>query len=324
MNIARMMRSAWRYAVEPEYRFLFDASRGKYNALSDEEYLRRKYKAIFGRELDWQNPKTFNEKLQWLKLNNRTPEQTMMVDKYRVRDYIAQTLGEEYLIPLLGVWDAPGEIDFDALPDRFLLKCNHNSGLGMCICKEKAKLDVGEVRKELRRGLNEDYYIRHREWPYKNVPRKIICEQYMEDDSGNGLRDFKVHCFNGEPKFILVCSDRFSEEGLREDFYDVSWNRMDLRRPTHPNSQSGVQKPEQLKEMLTCAKKLAKDFPFVRIDFYIIHSRMYFGEITFFPASGFEKFVPEQWDTILGAWISLPDQQTKTAIQIPSGMMEDK
>lgn len=307
MKITRMIRGAWKYVSEPDYRFLFDVSQGKYNALPDDEFLRRKFRAVFGRELDLQNPKTFNEKLQWLKLYNRIPEQTIMVDKYRVRDYIAQTLGDEYLIPLLGVWDDPDEIDFDTLPDRFVLKCNHNSGLGMCICHDKAKLDIGKVRKELRRGLNEDYYIRHREWPYKNVPRKIICEQYMEDESGTGLRDYKVHCFHGEPKFILVCSERFSKEGLKEDFYDVDWNLLDLKRPNHPNSCSGIQKPHQLEEMLRCAKKLAKNFPFARIDFYIIHSRIYFGEITFFPASGFEKFVPEQWDMTLGEWISLPE-----------------
>lgn len=306
MKMLRLIRCAWKYAVDQDYRFLYNASRGKYDALPDKEYLERKYRAVFGSPLNLDNPRTFNEKLQWLKLYNRRPEYTMMVDKYRVRDYIAHTLGEEYLIPLLGVWDDPDEINFDELPDQFVLKCNHNSGLGMCICKDKSELDTDKVRKGLKKGLNQDYYMLHREWPYKNVPRKIICEQYMEDDSGNGLRDFKVHCFNGEPKFILVCSDRFSEEGLREDFYDVGWNLMDMHRPTHPNSQSGVQKPQQLEEMLECAKKIAEDLPFSRIDFYVINAQIFFGEITFFPASGLEKFEPEQWDTVLGEWIALP------------------
>lgn len=170
-------------------------------------YLRMRFKQRCGRSLNLAEPKTFNEKLQWLKLYNRKPEYTVMVDKYKVREYIAQMIGEEYLIPLLGVWDDPEDIDFDALPNRFVLKCNHNSGLGMCICKDKSKLDITKVKAELRKGLQQNYYLSSREWPYKDVPRKIIAEKYMEDASGD-LKDYKFYCFNGEMKFVMINSDR--------------------------------------------------------------------------------------------------------------------
>lgn len=208
IKIKKYCKAAFKYMVNADYRFKIDSARGKYNDMPDREYLQRRFQAELGKSLDLDNPQTFNEKLQWLKLYNRKPEYTMMVDKYKVREYIAQTLGEEYLIPLLGVWDDPDEIDFDALPDQFVLKCNHNSGLGMCICKDKSKLDISKVRAELRKGLKENYYIRHREWPYKDVPRKIIAEKYMVDDSNCGeLTDYKFFCFNGVPKFMYISND---------------------------------------------------------------------------------------------------------------------
>lgn len=172
----RYIRMVKQFVLDPKVRFGYLTRAGFYNHMSDEEYLSRKYQLYFGQKLDLQNPQTFNEKLQWLKLYNRKPEYTVMVDKYKVREYIAQELGEEYLIPLLGVWDNPDEIDFDALPNQFVLKCNHNSGLGMCICKDKSELDISKVKVELRKGLKQDYYLTGREWPYKDVPRKIIAE----------------------------------------------------------------------------------------------------------------------------------------------------
>ena len=402
-------------------------------------------------KLDLSNPVTFNEKLQWLKLYDRRPEYTMMVDKYLVRDYIANKLGEEYLIPLLGVWDDPDDIDFDSLPGRFVLKCNHNSGLGMCICKNKSMLNIKKVKADLRKGLKQDYYLTGREWPYKDVPRKIIAEQYMEDGTlhelrdykffcfggqvkcfkvdfdrfidhhanyfdrdGNllefgevvcppiydrkidlpktlprmiefaeqlsneipflradfydvngkiyfgeltffpasgmgefvpkewdlklgewihipqkngggcylllafnyiallhcnpesGLKDYKFFCFNGEPRFTLVCSDRFSESGLKEDFYDLEWQHMPMKRPEHGNSRKEISRPKNYDLMLRFARLLSRNIPFVRCDFYEIKGKLYFGELTFFPASGLEGFVPDSWDKILGDWITLP------------------
>lgn len=231
----------------------------------------------------------------------------MMVDKYRVRDYIAEVLGEEYLIPLLGVWDDSDEIDFSLLPDKFVLKCNHNSGLGMCICKDKSKLDIAAVKRELRKGLKQDYYMENREWPYKDVPRKIICEKYMTDSESAELTDYKVHNFNGIPRFILVCSNRFSEEGLHEDFYSERWEKMEVKRPNYPTNEQLLPKPKALEKMLEFSKLLSKDCPFMRTDFYLIDEKIYFGEITFFPASGFNSFFPYEWDKIFGNWLALPN-----------------
>lgn len=271
--------------------------------LSDEKYLKLLYRMHIGKKLNLSNPQTFNEKLQWLKLNNHKAEYTMMVDKYLVRDYIKRTIGEEYLIPLIGVWDNPDEIDFDSLPNRFVLKCNHNSGTGMCICKDKSKLDYEKVKSDLRKGLKEDYEKYNREWPYKNVPRKIVCEEYMEDQSGE-LKDYKFMVFGGEVKCSFVGSDRFSTEGLHVTFYDNNWNIMPFERH-YPRLQKPHPKPICFDEMKKLAAKLSNNMPFVRVDFYEIKGKVYFGELTFFPGSGFEEFTPESWDYEFGSWIDL-------------------
>ena len=305
MELKKLLRAGGRYLTSPDYRFLVNAGLGFYDRMPDEAYLRRYFRAAMGKELDLEHPQTFNEKCQWLKLHDRKPEYTKMADKIEAKKYVASILGEEYIIPTLGVWDSPDEIDFDALPEQFVLKCNHNSGLGMCICKDKSVLNIKNVKKGLKRGLKQDYYLTGREWPYKNVPRKIIAEQFMKSDE-SGLTDYKVHCFNGEPKLILVCKDRFSKTGLTEDFFSERWEHLDIRRPTHPNASNKTAEPEELSEMLTLARKLSENIPFLRVDFYIIEHKVYFSELTFYPASGFEKFVPEEWDSILGSYLQLP------------------
>lgn len=295
------------YLSSSEYRFLIHASLGLHQNMPDEKYICRMFQILMNQELSLEHPQTFNEKLQWLKLYNRKTSYTTMVDKYKVREYIRERLGEKYLIPLLGVWNNPEEIDFDILPNQFVLKCNHNSGLGMSICKDKVLFDFAKAKKDLRRGIRENYYQKNREWPYKDVPRKIIAEQYMKSDAG-GLTDYKIHCFNGEPKLILVCKDRFLETGLTEDFFSINWEHLDIRRPKHPNASAPIKKPEELDEMLRLAAILSKDIPFLRVDFYIVDHKIYFSELTFYPASGFDKFVPEIWDNILGDWIKLPEK----------------
>ena len=176
----------------------------------------------------------------------------------------------------------------------------------MCICKDKSKLNIRKVKAGLRKGLRQNYYLTGREWPYKNVPRRIIAEQFMQSDAG-GLTDYKIHCFNGEPKLILVCKDRFAPTGLTEDFYTPQWEHLDLRRPTHPNATEPMAKPDELDQLLEFSRILSKDIPFLRVDFYIVEGHVYFSELTFFPASGFEKFEPEEWDQTLGDWLKLPD-----------------
>ena len=306
IKIKKYCKAAFKYMVNADYRFKIDSGRGKYNDMPDREYLQRRFQAEFGKSLNLDSPQTFNEKLQWLKLYNRKPEYTMMVDKYKVREYIAQELGEEYLIPLLGVWDDPDEIDFDALPDQFVLKCNHNSGLGMCICKDKSKLDISKVRAELRKGLKENYYIRYREWPYKDVPRKIIAEKYMVDDSNCGeLTDYKFFCFNGVPKFMYISND--NSENATTDFFDMEFNHLDMRMKD-PNSNVIPPKPYLFNEMKVIAEKLSQGIPFVRVDLYVIGGNIYFGELTFFHNAGFCSIHPEHWEKTLGDWIKLPKE----------------
>lgn len=292
--------------TDSKCRFWVLSALGHYDHVNDQTFLEKAFQSKLEKELDWNVPATFNEKLQYLKLYDRRPEYTRMVDKYKVREYITEKLGAQYLIPLIGVWDDPEKIDFSVLPEQFVLKCNHNSGLGMCICKDKSKLNIRKVKAGLRKGLRQNYYLTGREWPYKNVPRRIIAEQFMQSDAG-GLTDYKIHCFNGEPKLILVCKDRFAPTGLTEDFYTPQWEHLDLRRPTHPNATEPMAKPDELDQLLEFSRILSKDIPFLRVDFYIVEGHVYFSELTFFPASGFEKFEPEEWDQTLGDWLKLPD-----------------
>ena len=276
---------------------------------NDKFYLQLAYRVKFGKELNLDNPKTFNEKLQWLKLYDRRPEYTTMVDKYAVKDYVAKKIGDEYIIPTLGVWDRVEDIDFNSLPQQFVLKVTHDSG-GLVICKDKMKLDIEKAKRKLNRSLKKDYFIASREWPYKDVPHRIIAEKYMSDN-GAELADFKIHNFNGIPKIILVCRDRYSKTGLKEDFFNERWEHLDLSRPNCQHSEIEEPAPKELNEMLFLAKTLSKDIPFVRTDFYIIDHHVYFGEITFFPSSGLKPFEPDHWDSTLGSWIDLPSKDVR-------------
>jgi len=297
-KIKKLLKNPYKLFVPLGYK-------GMLGWMKDETYLKLIYRGIIGKKLNLDNPQTFNEKLQWMKLYNRKPEYTMMVDKYAVREYIKEQLGEEFLIPLISVWDSPDEIDFDALPDQFVLKCNHNSGTGMCICTDKSKLDIEAVKEDLRKGLKEDYYATSREWPYKNVKRKIIAEKYMVDESGTELKDYKILCFNGEPKLIQMHSGRFSTVHT-QDYYDTEWNRLEILQGC-PMAEKAWDKPEFLKEMLELSKKLSEGIPHVRVDWYYVENHLYFGELTFFDASGFDEFEPDEYNTIIGSWITLPE-----------------
>ena len=276
------------------------------DGLRDETYLKLRYYAELGRWLRLDDPQTFNEKLQWLKLYDHRPEQTVLVDKYLVREYIRKTIGEEYLIPLLGVWEDPSDIDFDSLPDRFVLKCNHNSGLGMYICKDKSQLDPEAVRRGLSRGLAQDYYRTGREWPYKDVPRRVVAEQFLGDGTSD-LADYKFMCFHGEVKCCFVCTDRFDEKGLHITFLDRDWSVMPVRRE-EPALKYAPPKPQNYETMVMLAEKLSKDYPFLRVDFYEHEDKIWFGELTFFPGSGFKAFYPDAWDETFGSWLTIPKE----------------
>lgn len=445
-----------KYYLENPSKLFFRVGRGTFlRLLSDEQYLKLLFKSNLGYTLNLDNPQTFNEKLNWIKIHDRNPVYTTMVDKYEAKKYVAEIIGDEYIIPTLGVWDRFEDIDFDALPDQFVLKCTHDSG-GLVIVKDKSKLDKEAARKKINRSLKTNYYLLGREWPYKDVKPRIIAEKYMTD-SGKGLRDYKffsfdgepkfmyisegmdnhqtakvsffsldgqllpfhrldyapfkenvglpdgysqmletcrvltkkigsafvrmdlyciegktyfseitfspcggfvpfeptewdtklgemirlpeirgggysvvgnsfiiwlhaaenvkteqltdykVHCFNGVPKIILACCDRFSKGGLREDFFDTHWRHLDLRRKDHPNAEETEEIPQRLDEMLELSRQLSKGTSFLRTDWYVSGSDLFFGELTLFPSSGMQGFDPEEWDEKLGELVKLPE-----------------
>jgi len=275
----------------------------------DVTYIKWRWNAYMDYPLNLEDPKSFNEKLQWIKLYDRQPIYSKLVDKYEVKQFVADIIGEEHIIPTIGVYDSVEDINFDELPQQFVLKCTHDSG-GIVICRDKSSLNRETAIKKLQRGLKKNYYYQNREWPYKNVKPRIIAEQYM-DNVGQELDDYKVHNFNGEPKVILVCSDRYKESGLTEDFYSCEWQHLDLSRPGLQHSKEVQHKPAELDKMLELASKLSKDIPFVRTDFYIIDHQVYFGEMTFFPACGMKPFEPREWDYNFGDWLKLPMNNEK-------------
>ncbi|WP_025162158.1 ATP-grasp fold amidoligase family protein [Paraclostridium bifermentans] len=278
------------------------------NWMNDDLYLKLVYRSHIGKNLNLKNPKTYNEKLQWLKLHDRNPKYTKLVDKYEVRSYISEEIGEEYLIPLVGVYETFDEIKFNELPDKFVLKCTHDSG-GVVICKDKSKFDIDNARKKINKCIKRNFYYLGREWPYKNIKPKIVCEKYMEDENIGELRDYKFMCFNGEVKCLFVCLNRNTQSGLNVDFYNLEWEKMEFERH-YPRSEEIIEKPHNFKKMIKLAEKLAKDIPFVRVDFYEINKKIYFGELTFYPGCGFEEFTPEYYDELLGSWINLPNIKT--------------
>lgn len=258
-----------------------------------------------GKRLNLSTPRTFNEKLQWLKLNDRKPEYTVMVDKYAVKKYVSDRIGDQYIIPTLGVWDRPEDIDFESLPDQFVLKVTHDSG-GLVICRDKATLDKEATIQKLHKSLQRDYYQVHREWPYKNVPRRIIAEQYMEDKETGELRDYKFFCFNGTARLLFIATDRMNKnEETKFDFFDMELNHLDIKNG-HPNADTSPAKPKNFEEMRHLAEKLSQNIPHVRVDFYEVNGKTYFGELTFSHWSGLVPFEPEEWDRTIGDWIKLP------------------
>ena len=256
-----------------------------------------------GTPLHLDKPKTFNEKLQWLKLNNKDARFIKMVDKYDVKEYVASVIGNEYIIPTLAIYKTVEEIDFSTLPKQFVLKCTHDSG-GLVVCKDISKLDKNSIKKKLQKSLKRNYFWRSREWPYKNVKPRILAEKYMVDDSGYELKDYKFFCFGGKCRFFKIDFDRYTDH--HANYYDCDAKLLPFgEADMSPIPSKKIEIPSNLKEMVAIAEKLSADIkaPFVRIDLYNIHKRIYFGEITFFPASGMGKIVPQEWDEKLGNYI---------------------
>lgn len=281
------------------------SARGLLNFMSDKAYLKLMFKVRMGKKLNLKNPQTYNEKLQWLKLYDRNPKYIRLVDKFEVKKYISDKIGEEYVIPTLGVWDKFDDIDFDALPNQFVLKCTHDSG-GLVICKDKSNFDFYKAKEKIERSLKTNFYWHGREWPYKKVNRKIIAEKYMVDESGYELKDYKFYCFNGEPKIVLVCSNRFGVGGLKENYYDLNWNLQNIM--ANDISKAKILPPNQFSKMIELCRYLSENIPHVRVDFYEINNKIYFGELTFFSQSGFEQFSSDEWANKFGEWIKLPKE----------------
>lgn len=287
----------------PQLLFLTFGHREWFNWMSDEEYLKIAFWARMGKWPNIEQPQTFNEKLQWLKLYDRNPFYTKLVDKFEVKNIVSKKIGSNYIIPTIGVWDSVDEIDFDSLPNQFVLKCTHDSG-GLVICKDKSKLNINSVKKKLATCLKHSYYWGMREWPYKDVKPRVIAEQYMEDEMGE-LRDYKFFCFGGKVKMFKIDFDRFIEH--HANYYDVNLQLLPFGEVAFPpKPEVTLSFPSQINEMFQLAEKLSKDIPFLRVDFYQVNSQVYFGELTFFPATGMGKWTDDKWDLELGSWLKLP------------------
>ena len=289
------------YLKDPKVLFFGLGKHGYLNWLPDKTYIQLGYRLATKKRLNLKNPKTFNEKLQWLKLYDHKPEYTRMVDKYEAKQYVAKKIGEEYIIPTLGVWDSFDQIDFDTLPSQFVLKCTHDSG-GLVICRDKSKLDKEKAKSRINASLKSNYFWSNREWPYKNVKPRIIAETYMEDAADDALTDYKFFCFNGEAKIMYISKDH--GKAPRTDFFDMGFNHLPIK-VKDPHAEIVPQKPEQFEQMRELAEILSRGLAHLRVDFYLIDGKIYVGELTFYHMSGFTKVEPEEWNKKMGEWIDL-------------------
>ena len=280
--------------------------------LSDEKYLRLLFRVQMGYPLNLNNPKSFNEKIQWLKLYDRKPLYTALVDKIDVKRYVASIIGEEHIIKTLAIWNSINDIDISKLPNKFVLKCNNGAGNnGVVICKDKSTFDLNAAKKKLEKGMRRDGWMFLKEWPYKNVNRRFFAEEYVESEN-EALRDYKLLVYNGRVQNLFVVFERETNRNPYINFYDREWNLLPFERD-HPNYNKSIASPKYLKEMITLAEQLAKDIPFVRVDFYCNFDKILFGEMTFYPGSGFESFQPIEWDYKLGDLIKLPSHTNSKA-----------
>ena len=270
----------------------------------DKVFIRVHFWLCVGYKLNLKYPRTFNEKLQWLKFDSLNhPEYTKMVDKVTAKDYVASIVGEKYIIPTLGIWNSVDEIDWDSLPNQFVVKSTNDSG-GVIVCKDKSKLDIDSAKQKLKRLGGRDYTVISKEYPYKNVPHRFIAEEYMEDESGFELKDYKIFCFDGKARFLFIATGR-QQKDTRFDFYDMELNHLPVLNG-HPNADIVPARPHNFEEMIVVAEKLSKGLPQVRVDLYNIRGKIYFGELTFFHWSGMVPFEPREWDYKFGEYINLP------------------
>lgn len=301
-----MFKKVKRYVRSPYYALGTDLLKHHPDWMSDKYFLRVLWKQIMGYPLNLNNPQTFNEKLQWMKLYDRNPLYTTLVDKHMVKQWVADRIGAEYVIPTLAVYDSVDEIDVSKLPNKFVLKCNHDSG-GLVICKNKSYFNLESAKSRLSQAYNHNFYLDYREWPYKHIDKKIIAEEYLEDSAfPGGIPDYKFFTFDGKVVALFVATDRNKEkEEVKFDFYDSNFHLLNIKN-VHPNSSSPVLEPPKcFFEMKRLACKLSTGIKQARIDFYEVGGRCYFGEITFFHGAGFMPFSPMEFDLYLGGFIKL-------------------
>ena len=300
-------RSIKHFCQDPTYKIVKIALRFvKPERIPDKYFLKYEFHYVFGEKLNLRIPKTFSEKMQWIKLNDRNPLYTTLVDKIEAKTWIESRIGGNYTIPTLATYSNENDIDFNSLPDKFVLKCNHDSG-SVVICNGKNKFDQESAKAVLGKGLRHNFYLKHREWPYKNVNRRILAEIYL----GENLRDYRIYCFNGTPRLIYSYTNESRVDGQKPepafcDIFDTSWKPMPYRQ--NSKAKGNVSRPDNLDLMLSIAKELCRDLPFVRVDLYEVSDKVYVGEITLIPGGGMSQFVPKEWDCILGSWLKLPNR----------------
>ena len=281
---------------------------------SDKLYLSLIYRAKMGHWINWRSPQTFTEKIQWLKLYNRKPIYTTMVDKAEVKKYVADKIGDQYIIPTIGGWDTVDDIEWDSLPNQFVLKTTHGGGgCGIVICKNKENFDIAAAKKKLKKAIASDIYYTYREWPYKNVPKRIIAEKYLT--SGNisnmsdetlDLYDYKFFCFGGKVKFFKIDFGRFIEH--HANYYSTMGKLLDFGEiGLAPDPNIKIDLPDNLSEMIRIAEVLSNKESLIRVDLYNVQGRIYFGELTFFPASGLGLWTKDTVDEMIGKYIKLPN-----------------
>lgn len=289
-------------------RIILKLSRKNIIKLSDKSYITLIGKVLLGKKLDLDNPKTFNEKVNWLKIYDKNPEYAKMVDKYEVKKYISDKIGEEYIIPTVGVYEKFEDIDFESLPEKFVMKTTGDSG-SIIICKDKKSFDKEKAKEKMEKSMQIKYYDLYREWPYKNVKSRIIIEKFMKDEERDELRDFKFYCFNGVPKFVSVSEGLSNHDTARISFADMNYKDAGFYKRNFKHFDKLPDKPVNFEKMKEIAKVLSKDIPFLRVDLYEINKKIYFGELTFYSGAGFMKFEPEKYDKILGDMLELPKEK---------------
>ena len=304
-TVKHKARTFFSLANHPGKLVLPASQNGLLNWIPDKTALKLLYRAEMGESLDLDHPVTFSEKIQWIKLFDRKSRYTMMVDKYLAKEIVASEIGEEYVIPTYAVWDDAKSVDLDALPNEFVIKCNHDSH-GLVICRDKSAIDQKAVIRKMNAGLRKNAYHQSREWAYKDVKRKILAEKLIVDPKNRDLIDYKFFCFNGVPLYCQVIKNRSTGETI--DFYDMDWNPMPftgLGLGKGPERGTFTEKPEHYGKMRQIAEKLAQGTFFVRIDLYNVEGRILFGEFTLYPKSGLARFYPDEWNRKLGDLIRL-------------------